>query len=222
MLDKNSRPVEVHDRMNDNSTMQAHSRGNRMLVSRSRNKLINTILYFAEHTRGLGKIKLFKLLYLLDFEHFRQTGRPVTGMEYRAWKMGPVPAELVQVWDDLDADLAEAIEIRPERVYDYVRESVIPKRQFDDAHFTPRELRILADLSARYTDDLAERMIDITHAENGAWASVWQNGEGSDQVIEYRRALSEDDPNREAILHAAAEYEAIERTNAPQRRLAAG
>ena len=55
-----------------------------MLVSRSRDKLINSILFFAEHTRALGKIKLFKLLYLLDFEHFRKTGRPVTGMEYRA------------------------------------------------------------------------------------------------------------------------------------------
>ena len=196
-----------------------------MLVSRSRDKLINAILYFADRTRGLGKIKLFKLLYLLDFEHFRQTGRPVTGMEYRAWKMGPVPAELVQVWDDLDADLAEAIEIRPEKVYDYVRENVIPKRRFDDAHFTPRELRILYELAERYAEDLLEKLIDVTHDENGAWARVWQDGAGSDQVIDYRLALSEGDPNREAILQAATEYGAIERTNAarlPQRRFAAG
>lgn len=196
-----------------------------MLVSRSRDKLLNAILYFAEHTRGLGKIKLFKLLYLLDFEHFRQTGRPVTGMEYRAGKMGPVLAELVQVWDDLDADLAEAIEIRPEKVYDYVRENVIPKRRFDDAHFTPRELRILYELAERYAEDLSEKLIDVTHDENGAWARVWQDGAGSDQVINYRLALSEGDPNREAILQAATEYGAIERTNAaklPQRRFAAG
>lgn len=197
-----------------------------MLVSRSRDKLINAILYFAEHTRGLGKIKLFKLLYLLDFEHFRRTGRPVTGMEYRAWKMGPVPAALVQIWDDLDADLAEAIEIRPEKVYDYVRENVVPKRRFDDTHFTPRELRILGELAARYVEDLSEKLIDVTHDENGAWASVWQDGAGSDQVIGYRLALAEDDPNREAILKAAAEYEAIERASAanarPPRRLAAG
>lgn len=196
-----------------------------MLVSRFRDKLINAILYFAERTRGLGKIKLFKLLYLLDFEHFRQTGRPVTGMEYRAWKMGPVPAALVQIWDDLDADLAEAMEIRPEKVYDYVRENVIPKRRFDDANFTPRELRILAELAARYADDPSDKMIDVTHAENGAWARVWQDGAGSDQVIDYRLALAENDPNREAILHAAAEYEAIERATRvarPKRRLATG
>jgi uncharacterized phage-associated protein len=197
-----------------------------MLVSHSRDKLINAILYFAEHTRGLGKIKLFKLLYLLDFEHFRQTGRPVTGMEYRAWKMGPVPAELVQIWDDLDADLAEAIEVRPEKVYDYVRENVVPKRRFNDTHFTPRELRILGELAARYVEDLSEKLIDVTHDENGAWARVWQDGAGSDQVIGYRLALAENDPNRETILKAAAEYEAIERASAtnarPPRRLAAG
>jgi uncharacterized phage-associated protein len=198
-----------------------------MLVSHSRDKLINAILYFAEHTRGLGKIKLFKLLYLLDFEHFRQTGRPVTGMEYRAWKMGPVPAALVQIWDDLDADLAEAFEIRPAKVYDYVRENVIPKRRFDDAHFTPRELHLLADLAARYADDLSEKMIDITHVENGAWARVWQDGAGADDVIGYRLALADSDPNREAILQAAAEYEGIERarearTANPARGLVAG
>lgn len=184
-----------------------------MLVSHSRDKLINAILYFAERTRGLGKIKLFKLLYLLDFEHFRQTGRPVTGMEYRAWKMGPVPAELIQVWDDFDPDLAEAIEIRPEKVYDYVRENVIPKRRFDDAHFTPRELRILHDLAERFTEDLSEKLIDVTHDENGAWAQVWQDGAGNDQVIDYRLALADNDPNREAILQAVSEYEAKERAN---------
>jgi hypothetical protein len=54
---------------------------------------------------------------------------------------------------------------------------------------------------------------------------VWQDGAGSDQVINYRLALAENDPNREAILQAAAEYEAIEqaaRAARPQRRLAAG
>ena len=98
-----------------------------MLVSRSRDKLINAILFFAERTRALGKIKLFKLLYLLDFEHFRKTGHPVTGMEYRAWKMGPVPAQLVQEWDCLEPDLAEAIEIRPEQVIPYTREAILAK-----------------------------------------------------------------------------------------------
>ena len=67
-----------------------------MIVTHYREKLIQAIVYLSDNTRHCGKIKLFKLLYLLDFEHFRQTGHSVTGMEYRAWKMGPVPIELVQ------------------------------------------------------------------------------------------------------------------------------
>lgn len=181
-----------------------------MLRDRSREKLIQAILYFAHNTLYLGKIKLFKLLYLLDFEHFRETGRSVTGMEYRAWKMGPVPIELVQQWDDLDEDLAAAIEIQPAQVIDYVRECVVPLADFDPQQFSKRELRLMHSIAAQYRDTMSDRMIDVTHAENGAWHKAWEDGAGSNRVIEYALALTPDDPSREAILDAAAEYKAIQ------------
>lgn len=40
-------------------------------------------------------------------------------MEYRAWKMGPVPIELMQEWDELEPDLADAIIIQPTKVIEY-------------------------------------------------------------------------------------------------------
>jgi len=49
-----------------------------MLIGRERQKLIQACVYFAANTQGCGKVKLFKLLYLLDFAHFRETGRSVT------------------------------------------------------------------------------------------------------------------------------------------------
>jgi uncharacterized phage-associated protein len=85
-----------------------------LLITHEREKLINAIIFFANNTKHLGKIKLFKLLYLLDFEHFRQTGRSVTGLDYRAWKFGPVPIDLYQEWDEPEQDLADAISIQPE------------------------------------------------------------------------------------------------------------
>ncbi|MDI1253195.1 Panacea domain-containing protein [Thermomonas sp.] len=180
-----------------------------MLHNRNRQKSVQAILYFAHHTAALGKVKLFKLLYLLDFEHFRQTGRSVTGMEYRAWKMGPVPAELVQQWDELDADLAAAIRIVPEQVIDFWREKVVPLQPFDGEHFTKRELRLLEIIANQHCNALSEKMIDVTHAENGAWATTWAAGEGNDDVIPYVLALADDDPNRDAILASVAEYQAI-------------
>lgn len=184
-----------------------------MLVRHEREKMINAIIYFANHTHHLGKIKLFKLLYLLDFEHFRQTGRSVTGLDYRAWKFGPVPIALEQEWEEPEADMAQAIRIEPERVIDYVRETIAAQTGFDDSHFSNRELRIMADLAERYRDELSHRMIDVTHAENGAWARVWNDGSGFDQSIDYALSLRDDDPHRAAILEFAREHQALVQTH---------
>ncbi|WP_373506750.1 Panacea domain-containing protein [Thiocapsa sp.] len=184
-----------------------------MLITYERDKLINTLLYFAHETKHLGKIKLFKLLYLLDFEHFRQTGRSVTGLDYQAWKYGPVPVEVMQEWDDPEPDVAAAIRIRPEPVIDDVRETVVPLVAFDDSHFTKRELRIMDELAARYRDTFSPAMIDVTHAENGAWAKIWQDGRGMSEAIPYALGLDPDSPLRESILEIAREREAIRRTH---------
>jgi uncharacterized phage-associated protein len=187
-----------------------------MLVTHEREKLINTILYFAHETKHLGKIKLFKLLYLLDFEHFRQTGRSVTGLDYRAWKYGPVPVEVMQEWDAPEADLQAAISIQPERVIDYVRETLVPQAAFDDSHFTRRELRIMEGLAARYGDTYSPAMIDVTHEENGAWAKVWRDGRGMDEEIPYALGLDPDSPFRDAILEIAGEQASVRATYRPQ------
>lgn len=180
-----------------------------MLINRQHEKFLQAILYFAHNTHYLGKVKLFKLLYLLDFEHFRQTGRSVTGLEYRAWKMGPVPSQLVQQWDEMEEDLGQAIKIVPERVIEYWREKVVPLQPFDPDAFTRRELHIMDTVASRYCDAMSAEMIDVTHAQNGAWATVWAEGRGSNAVIPYELSLSANDPNREAVLEAAQEYRAL-------------
>ncbi len=180
-----------------------------MLKSHEREKLIDAAVYFAEQTKYCGKIKLIKLLYLLDFEHFRQTGRSVTGSEYRAFKMGPVPIGLYQEWDALEPDLAEAIAIQPEKVIDYVRETVVPRRTFDGSHFSRRELALMETLAARFRDDYSQPMVNVTHAESGPWSAIWDNGRGAMERIPYTLAVRTDDPHREVVLESAAEFEGI-------------
>lgn len=180
-----------------------------MIVSRERDKLINAIVFFAQNTRYCGKIKLIKLLYLLDFEHFRQTGRSVTGMDYFAWKMGPVPFALYQEWDFFEVDLSAAIDIVPEKVIDHTRETVVPKIAFDDSQFTKRELRIMDELAAKLHDSYSKPMIDMTHAELGPWITIWESGRGNGSRIPYTLAIEDNDPHREAIIASAREYAEI-------------
>jgi uncharacterized phage-associated protein len=173
----------------------------------NRNRLLNAVVFFAENVRFCGKIKLFKLLYLLDFEHFRQTGKSVTGVEYQAWKFGPVPIELMEKWEDMDEDLAGLIHIEAEKIVDHTRQNVVVNAgiEFQEDDFTPRQLRIMNDLVTRFRDTYSEKMIDVTHAQNGAWDKVWQGGNGAHQVIPYELAVSDAAPEREAVLSVAHE-----------------
>lgn len=180
-----------------------------MLIDRDRQKLIQACVYFATNTQDCGKVKLFKLLYLLDFAHYRQTGRSVTGLDYVAWKLGPVPIELMQEWDQLEPDLAEAIDIVPERVIDHVRERVVAKIPFEDSYFTKRELNLMQQIADRYAADLSQPMVNVTHEERGPWATIWDGGRGSNQRIPFALAVAENTPNRDAVLEAAREYESI-------------
>ncbi|AZS78580.1 DUF4065 domain-containing protein [Achromobacter spanius] len=171
----------------------------------SRNRLINAIIYFARNVNACGKIKLFKLLYLLDFEHFKQTGKSVTGLDYQAWKFGPVPVALMEEWEVPREDIRRALDVIPVKVIDYCREEVRVKDgvEFDDEDFSPRELRIMADLVARFGSAYSERMIDVTHAQNEAWDRVWRDGQGAFDTIPYELAIPDDNPDREELLRVA-------------------
>lgn len=179
------------------------------MTKAQRQRLINAIFYFAKYTKFAGQTKLLKLLYLLDFEHFKQTGRSVTGLEYQAWRMGPVPKAFRSEWKSgFSPDLAALVTIQPEETIHSVRETVVPNEgaEFDEGAFTPRQLALLEDIATTYRDKHAQQMVDITHTQNEAWDKVWRDGKGQNDVIPYELSLAADCGEREDILQAANEY----------------
>ncbi len=181
-----------------------------MIKTHEREKLIIAIVFFAKNTEHCGKTKLFKLLYLLDFDHFKETGRTVTGMRYRAWDKGPVPHALWREWPALQhglagADITAAIKIVPEKVKDHDLQRVVPRVDFDPSHFTKRELRLMQGLVSRFKEERTRPLIDFTHQELGPWEKTWRDGRGNDVEIDYLLAL-EGAPHREALEASAREY----------------
>jgi hypothetical protein len=174
-----------------------------MLVTREREKLLSAIIYFVRSTKHCHTLKLFKLLNFLDFEHFRQTGRTVTGLHYSAWPMGPVPDEL---WHEFAAggkpDLNSVITIieddgQPSRaalrtVDDeeweggkkaYRKRMLKPKRPFDRSIFTKRELLIMDRLSEFFKEFRADDMKEFSHMKRLPWKRVFGTGEGKGHPI---------------------------------------
>lgn len=164
----------------------------RASVSRNRDKLINSIIYFVRRTRHCHTLKLFKLLNFLDFEHCRQTGFGVTGLQYKAWRDGPAPSEF---WHELDSpgrDLADAVAIQTVRddvTGEVRRRDFRPRRAFDSSHFTPRELEIMETLAEFFRDLRAEDMSVFSHARELPWVKIYRGGQGDGHIIPYELAL---------------------------------
>ena len=158
-----------------------------MIVLRDREKLINAIIYFARETKHCHTLKLFKLLNCSDFEHFRQTGRTIFGLQYRALPKGPVPTELLgEIERGGGKDLKAAInltEIRGQITGELKRRDLKPRIAFDKKWFTPRELKVLARIAELFRDLKADDMSEFSHENKKPWASVYQNGKGQGQVI---------------------------------------
>ena len=145
-----------------------------MLIDHHREKLISAIIYFVTNTKYCGKLKLFKQLYFLDFEHFAQTGRSVTGLDYYAWEKGPCPKELYGEFDDPKDDMLTALNFeevpvnKPRPML-----TLVPKKQFNPLHFTKREINILKALAEEFYDSVQRTFskIPILQANRGTGSS---------------------------------------------------
>jgi len=137
-----------------------------MIITHHREKLINAIIYFARNTKKCGKTKLMKLLFFLDFMHFKQTGKSVTGLDYYAWDMGPVPKTLFdEISGDMGEDLKEAIAIQPIDRF----QKIVPKKKFDGKHFTARETKLLEQVAFVFKEADANQMKETSHLKNEPW-----------------------------------------------------
>jgi uncharacterized phage-associated protein len=177
-----------------------------MLISHEREKLIQAVIYFAENTKFCGKIKIFKLLYFLDFEHYKITGRSVTGLKYCAWKMGPVPTELFDELESPEPDMAGALEFSEIPTYrGKPMMSIKPIKSFSSELFTKRELKLLESLAREYRETKADDMIEATHLENLPWDKVYNKEASPRAEIPYEYALR---PNeREEMMKMIRERE---------------
>jgi uncharacterized phage-associated protein len=158
-----------------------------MFVSRDREKLLNAIVYFLRETKHCHTLKLFKLLNFSDFEHFRQTGRTIFGLEYHALPKGPVPTKLFDEIkrggeNDLKA-VINLVEVNDEITGKLKRRDLKPRAAFDKKWFTPRELKVLARIAEFFRDLKADDMSEFSHANKKPWASVYDNGKGTGHLI---------------------------------------
>lgn len=136
-------------------------------------KLKAILLYFCNNTnvKYLGKVKLMKLFYFLDFTHLKTYGSPVTYDTYINMEHGPIPSFIKNLvdtaTDDIDSSaLADTIEIERPKGTDMYR--VLPKRKFsenDKKYFSETELDILNKVCQKFGNVNTKYIEDASHKE---------------------------------------------------------
>lgn len=165
------------------------------MQSSDRKKLIEAIVFFSQNTKWCGSIKLFKLLFFLDMLHFRETGRSVTGLQYTAWPMSPVPISLFEELREPKSDFAEKIEVQHPPKDNTEKESsltiITSKGKWEDRYLTVREKRIALELAEIFSNATAKEMSEVSHAKGGPWERAKDKSPGTWKgVIDYLDSLS--------------------------------
>ncbi len=149
-------------------------------------RVIEAMLFFSSKVKYPSKTMLFKLLAELDFRHFRETGVPVTNLEYNAWKYGPVAPDLFEAISKernfesereiiLTGEFGEALSCeKKEREKDFDNQSAMylfrPKRKANLKKFTPRQQRILKEVVEIYKNATPGQASKGSHEADMPWA----------------------------------------------------
>jgi len=120
------------------------------------------IAYIASRS-DIGKTKLMKLLYLMDFMMYERSRNTITEDEYRHWSFGPVP---VSIWKKLtDGEFADFLDVeKVDRGQAYLKYTAKnPNVNMDD--FSPEEMAVINEVLAQHGDKFQDALVKMVHAE---------------------------------------------------------
>jgi hypothetical protein len=150
-----------------------------------RNDRLSALLHYiidAVPGSDLGAVKLNKIAWFADRDHFIRTGRTISGREYIKLERGPVPAGVEDELDHLKR--IGAITERKVKVVDFSRrefESVVPP---DASVFAADEREVIDEVIAFARQKSASEISEISHDE------VWAEHELGETISLQRAAAA--------------------------------
>lgn len=142
-------------------------------------KISNVLNYFASQIDYLSMTKTLKLLYILDETSIKETGTPVTWLDYKVWENGPVAIDVyneikhqeVYCYQGKELSLLKSIQLEKKFNSDRNSEEVFlkPNGNFDETIFNRYELNLLNTIVFKYGNWNATQLIEFLHEEGSLW-----------------------------------------------------
>ncbi len=193
------------------------------------NKIGNLLAYLAHEIPNLVLTKALKLLYLIDESAVRETGMPVTWLDHKVWKLGPVA---VEVYRELRHNEKTTVGNRTFSLTDFIVLRMIdsPKHEkqtdvyidpkpgvkIDLAEFSEYEEKLVERIVAKYRNTPARDLVRLLHEENTLWHQkvvkmeldrAFENGSTSRVSIDFDELIKDDEVK---MLASQAAYESLE------------
>jgi len=163
-------------------------------MTMDKEKLKHCILFFLERINNvhMGRKKLMKLLYYVDFDHYETFGKPVTGAVYKKLEHGPVPVNVAGVIEDMikKGELRQVLVRRGP--YEQHRLVTISAK-FDPTKFSGDELETLQKVATDWENANGGEIEAQSHVE-----APWQ-ATPFGKVIDYELALYRKPTEREPV-----------------------
>ena len=154
-------------------------------------KYKNAILFFSRKVQNgtLGKLKLMKLLYYLDFDFFEKYGYSVTGDEYLRFEYGPVPRMGEKILKGMNG---KEIKITRRKIADGLNDQlhIEALKDFDVSVFTKEELLMLEEVADKWEKFTGTEMKNASHGE-APWIATKPNDVIDYNLVYYRNKYGE-------------------------------
>lgn len=143
------------------------------------------VLLLAERSKNdprMSRVKLNKLLYLVDFDAYRLLGHSLTGATYIKGEHGPMAAQLPTA----EKELGERgyLGWRSEGEPPYAQKIPVALEPADESRFTADELRIIEAALAELAQVGGRGARDWSHEESVGWNEV-----EDEEAIPYHSAV---------------------------------
>ncbi len=191
------------------------------------NKIGNILAYIAAQTEPLYMTKAIKLLYLIDEKAVRLTGSPITWLDYKVWKNGPVPSEIyyelkfdqVMTYGNSRVSLSDFINVQRKpnsKQPDQMDVKITPKKNYDFSDFSDFEMGVVKSVVTDYGYMNAIQLIDLLHQQDTRWHYIVTKfnleehfklrGNTSDYTIDFIDLIEDDEFLK---ISAQAAYESL-------------
>ena len=143
-------------------------------------KFTEMVVFFTEKMQP-WKTMINKLLFYADFGMYSKVGLSISGVQYRAIQMGPVPLNFQTIFEFLANN--EVVDIHNTYFPDgNIGEQFVPnpKRSFNPEIFSESELALLEEVADRFRNYSTNSIIAISHQEK-----AWIENERERKIIDY-------------------------------------